>query len=99
MAKRPPAEGKEGKRKAGQTHAQPTPDVREEENADLRGLHESIRSDDNGEPFSGPEFNARVARKAYELFERRGRQEGHDVEDWLEAERLVKEEILKKRER
>jgi len=40
------------------------------------------------------EFNARVARKAYELFEARGRDEGRDVEDWLEAERLVKEELL-----
>lgn len=41
----------------------------------------------------GPEFYARVARKAYDLFERRGREPGHDVEDWLEAERLVKEEM------
>lgn len=40
------------------------------------------------------EYNARVARKAYDLFERRGRDEGHDVEDWLESERLVKEELL-----
>jgi hypothetical protein len=40
------------------------------------------------------EFNARVARKAFELFEQRGRNEGHDVEDWLEAERLVKEELF-----
>ncbi|WP_447979864.1 DUF2934 domain-containing protein [Candidatus Nitrospira bockiana] len=42
---------------------------------------------------SGPEFNARVARKAFELFERRGRGDGNDVQDWLEAERIVKEEI------
>ncbi len=41
------------------------------------------------------EFNARVARKAYELFDARGRDEGRDVEDWLEAERLVKEELLR----
>jgi|GEM_PF-1620217 hypothetical protein len=40
------------------------------------------------------EFNARVARKAYELFQARGGDEGRDVEDWLEAERLVKEELL-----
>jgi hypothetical protein len=30
-----------------------------------------------------------VARKAYELFERRGGVHGHDLEDWLEAEQLV----------
>jgi hypothetical protein len=43
--------------------------------------------------FSGPEFYARVARKAYEFFERRGADHGHDLEDWLEAEREVKEEM------
>jgi hypothetical protein len=39
------------------------------------------------------EFYARVARKAYELFEQRGGEHGHHVDDWLEAERLVKEEM------
>ncbi len=41
----------------------------------------------------GAEFDARVAMKAYELFERRGGDHGHDVDDWLEAERLVVEEL------
>ena len=31
-----------------------------------------------------------IAKVAYELFERRGRTPGHDVEDWLEAERIVR---------
>ncbi len=39
------------------------------------------------------EFYAGVARKAYELFEQRGGEHGHDVDDWLEAERLVTEEL------
>ena len=30
-----------------------------------------------------------VARVAYALFERRGKVHGHDLEDWLEAERIV----------
>lgn len=30
-----------------------------------------------------------IALKAYELYERRGRREGRDLEDWLEAERLM----------
>ena len=35
-----------------------------------------------------------VARRAYELFPARGGAEGHDVEDWLEAERqLVAESV------
>jgi hypothetical protein len=31
-----------------------------------------------------------VALVAYELFEKRGRLPGYDVEDWLEAERIVR---------
>jgi hypothetical protein len=31
----------------------------------------------------------RIARKAYELYERRGRRHGRHLEDWLEAERQV----------
>ena len=34
-----------------------------------------------------------VRRRAYELFEARGRQPGRDVEDWLEAEREVKRHL------
>ncbi|MGB3941522.1 MAG: DUF2934 domain-containing protein [Candidatus Manganitrophaceae bacterium] len=30
-----------------------------------------------------------IAKKAYELYEKRGGQHGHDLEDWVEAERLV----------
>ena len=45
-------------------------------------------------PAQGPEYFARVARKAYELFERRGGEPGRDVEDWMEAERIVREELL-----
>src|SRR5579864_3090343 len=28
-----------------------------------------------------------IARRAYELFEKRGREHGHDLDDWLQAER------------
>lgn len=28
-----------------------------------------------------------IARRAYELYETRGREDGHDQEDWLQAER------------
>jgi len=31
----------------------------------------------------------RIAQKAFELFQKRGEAHGHDVEDWLEAERLI----------
>ena len=39
-----------------------------------------------------------IARKAYELYEQRGRQEGRALDDWLEAEVIVMEEIHEARE-
>lgn len=39
------------------------------------------------------EVYERVSRKAYELYQQRGEEPGHDVEDWLTAERLVSEEL------
>lgn len=34
-----------------------------------------------------------IAAKAYELYEKRGQMHGRDLEDWLEAERLVVAEL------
>ncbi len=34
-----------------------------------------------------------ISRKAYELWEQRGRQEGSALRNWLEAEEIVMEEI------
>ena len=34
-----------------------------------------------------------VQKKAYELYENRGRADGCDLEDWFQAEQLVKEEL------
>jgi len=31
----------------------------------------------------------RISRRAYELYEQRGRQEGRDVEDWVKAEQQL----------
>ena len=35
------------------------------------------------------EIRRRIEKLAYELYQRRGRQDGHDRQDWLEAERLT----------
>ncbi len=32
-----------------------------------------------------------VARVAYQLYEERSREDGHDLEDWLKAEAIVKQ--------
>ena len=39
------------------------------------------------------EVRERIAKKAYELYEHRGRQAERDVEDWLKAEELVRKEM------
>jgi len=35
-------------------------------------------------------LNELIAKKAYELYEKNGCQQGNDVQNWIEAERLVK---------
>ncbi len=55
---------------------------------------DSGRTQGDGEQQHDEEYDVLVARKAFELFERRGGDHGHDVDDWLEAERLVKGETF-----
>ena len=43
-------------------------------------------------------MRARIASKAYELWQERGYRDGHDFEDWLDAEAVVMEEIHEARE-
>jgi hypothetical protein len=35
-----------------------------------------------------------ICRRAYEIYERRGSQDGHDREDWLQAEREILEDLM-----
>lgn len=44
-------------------------------------------------PPNARELHERIARKAFELYQERGCQDGHDCEDWLEAETRVLSEI------
>ena len=39
------------------------------------------------------EVRERIAKKAYELYEQRGREAKRDLEDWLKAEELVRKEM------
>jgi Protein of unknown function (DUF2934) len=39
------------------------------------------------------ELRERIAKKAYELYEQRGRQPERHVEDWLMAEELIRKEM------
>lgn len=57
----------------------------------------AIRRTDN--PIELPEgMWERISRKAYELWEERGRQDGNALRDWLDAEEIVMEEIHESRE-
>jgi len=40
----------------------------------------------------------RILMKAFELWQERGYRDGHDLEDWLDAEAIVMEEIHEARE-
>jgi hypothetical protein len=40
----------------------------------------------------------RISRKAYELWDQRGRRDGNALRDWLDAEKLVMEQIHEARE-
>lgn len=39
---------------------------------------------------SQTDLSALIQKKAYELWEKRGRKAGHATEDWVEAERIVR---------
>mgnify|MGYP001592478544 CR=1 FL=1 len=52
-----------------------------------------ILSLDNEKRVSREEFMMLVQKKAYELYEKRGCVPGNELEDWLTAEGLVKEEL------
>ena len=51
----------------------------------------------DGSPFD--DLQARVALVAYALYERRGCEDGHDVEDWIQAEKTILDEIASKEKR
>ena len=40
----------------------------------------------------------RILKKAFDLWQERGYRDGHDLEDWLDAEAIVMEEIHEARE-
>jgi len=34
-----------------------------------------------------------IRKKAYELYEKRGKKQGRDMDNWLEAERMIKQKM------
>ncbi|MDP2652878.1 MAG: DUF2934 domain-containing protein [Candidatus Omnitrophota bacterium] len=49
--------------------------------------------EDQHSSVGGDEFRRMVERAAYDLYLRRGKENGHHREDWDDAERIVREEL------
>jgi exoribonuclease II len=62
------------------------PDAQRVEERDLSPEPESMQK-------YSDEVRERIAKKAYELYEQRGREAERDMEDWLKAEELVRKEM------
>ncbi len=67
-----------------------TPEVQRVEGRSLSSEPESMQK-------YSDEVRERIAKKAYELYEQRGREAERDVEDWLKAEELVRKEMNARR--
>jgi len=48
----------------------------------------------NEKPVNAKVYAQLVEKKAFELYERKGCQNGCDLDDWLEAERAVEKELI-----
>lgn len=57
-----------------------------------RGRDTAVRPREDAVERVPDDLYEKIAQRAYELYERRGGEWGHDMEDWLEAERAVREE-------
>jgi Protein of unknown function (DUF2934) len=52
-----------------------------------------VKAENQAEPT--PEILEQIRARAHELFEQRGREEGHDLDDWLQAEAEVTQQRAK----
>lgn len=67
-------------------------------NQDSRHVEErNLSSEPESMQKYSDEVRERIAKKAYELYEQRGRQAEREVEDWLKAEELVRKEMNDRR--
>lgn len=55
----------------------------------------SFKLDRSSSSISKEDLTKLIEKKAYELYEKRGRQGGHAIDDWLEAERIIKGKMSK----
>ncbi len=53
------------------------------------GLRQAVSGEAAGPTSGDGEVRQRIAVRAYELYQERGGGDGHDLDDWLEAERAI----------
>jgi hypothetical protein len=59
---------------------------------------EPIRTQFKNVPIQGhPNLEEEIRRRAHELYEERGREHGHDVDDWVRAEAEVTGSVVRTR--
>ena len=52
-------------------------------------MHDAATKPAKSAPLEAQDLEVEIRRRAYELYEQRGREDGHDAEDWLRAEQEV----------
>jgi H+-transporting ATPase len=81
-----------------ESKAEPKPDAKPEVNSEAKV---EPKPEDKTEPTleakakSPSDLTPQIAKRAYELYEQRGRQDGRAVQDWLQAEREVRKDEAK----
>jgi hypothetical protein len=79
--------------KCGWTHSRPETQFTQHHNVSMEGTlmkpTVNTTSFDSSLTEAEPISDKQIQLRAYELYEQRGREHGHDVEDWLEAETEV----------
>ena len=73
------------KRSKGETPSREDAPVESRQSQDTRQAAEASAGGDTRDP----QTIAKIKERAYGLFEERGREHGHELEHWLEAERQI----------
>ncbi len=59
-------------------------------------LHQLFTKEAIQKHYEHIDLHEQISRKAFELYEQQGRQDGNDLEHWLQAEQLVKKSLVNK---
>jgi len=63
----------------------------------VKSKETAVKKPRKSPPAKEQQIQEEIAKKAYELYEQSGREEGKDVQHWLEAENLMKTKPKRKK--